>query len=166
MGVIISAVDTRRHNNVKGTHFMNKGKQAHTQQSEVQQAEELFAELVSNHQTTAEDIKHQMLPIEFATKATNFQQIEEESVAGQNLIEALIEERIRQQVSQQELAIQMQTKQPALARLEQCNREPKISTLQKYAACLGKRISWQLVDGDDESVEQEQAYSPSFQRNL
>ncbi|HEY4034260.1 MAG TPA: helix-turn-helix transcriptional regulator [Ktedonobacteraceae bacterium] len=141
------------------------------QPDELEELIKLVAELTAKNpkvgQQLEEEMRRQMLLVGFPTKDLNFQQqMKEEPAAHQNLVHTLILERQRQRISQQELATRMQTKQPALARMEQGHRDPKISTLQKYAASLGKRISWQLVDDDDESVEQEQAYSPSFQRNL
>ena len=67
----------------------------------------------------------------------------------------LIQERKRQRITQKILAARMDTKQSTLARMEQGKRNPRLSTLQRYAASLGKRLTWQLVDAqnDPESFE-------------
>jgi transcriptional regulator with XRE-family HTH domain len=70
----------------------------------------------------------------------------EEAIERQTLVHALIQERKRQRVTQKALAARMATKQSTLARMEQGQRDPRISTLQRYASSLGKRITWQLVD--------------------
>lgn len=49
-------------------------------------------------------------------------------------------------MTQKKLATRMETKQSTLARMEQGQRDPRISTLHRYAASLEKRITWQLVD--------------------
>ena len=63
-----------------------------------------------------------------------------------SLMHALAKERTNQWISQEELAARMGTKQPALAIMERGLRDPRISTLERYAASLGKRIVYQLVD--------------------
>ena len=73
-------------------------------------------------------------------------ELEEMEMAGENLVHDLTRERQRQQVSQEELAIRLATKQPNLARMERGHRDPKISTVQKYAEALGKRIRWTIED--------------------
>jgi len=69
-----------------------------------------------------------------------------ETMTYQDLIQDLARERQRQQVSQRELAVSLQTKQPNLARMERGHQPPKIDTLQRYAEALGKRITWILED--------------------
>src|SRR5437763_2695670 len=83
---------------------------------------------------------------EMTAKDPNFPRMVEEAMARQTLMHTLIQERKRQRITQKILAARMQTKQSTLARMEQGRRDPRISTLQRYAASLGKRITWQLVD--------------------
>ncbi len=40
----------------------------------------------------------------------------------------------------------IKTSQPAIARLEAGIVDPRLSTLQRYAASVGKRVEWTLVD--------------------
>jgi ribosome-binding protein aMBF1 (putative translation factor) len=83
---------------------------------------------------------------EFTAKDPNFPHMVEEALYRRRLVHVLIQERKRQRVTQKILAARMQTKQSTLARMEQGQRDPRISTLQRYAASLGKRLEWQLVD--------------------
>ncbi len=83
---------------------------------------------------------------EFTAKDPNFPRMVEEAMVRQTLMHVLIQERKRQRVTQKILAARMQTKQSTLARMEQGQRDPRISTLQRYAASLGKRLEWQLID--------------------
>jgi DNA-binding XRE family transcriptional regulator len=83
---------------------------------------------------------------EMTAKDPNFPRMLEEAMARQTLLHTLIQERKRQRITQKILAARMETKQSTLARMEQGQRDPRISTLQRYAASLGKRITWQLVD--------------------
>ena len=75
-----------------------------------------------------------------------FDQGERRAIKDQTLIAALAEERKRQGLSQYDMADRMETKQPSLARMEKERQDPHLSTLQKYAASLGKRITWILED--------------------
>jgi predicted transcriptional regulator len=49
-------------------------------------------------------------------------------------------------ISQQVVAKRIKTSQPAIARLEAGDVDPRLSTVQRYAASLGKRVEWILVD--------------------
>ena len=83
---------------------------------------------------------------EMTTKDPNFPRMLEEAIERRTLLHTLIQERKRQRITQKKLAARMETKQSTLARMEQGQRDPRISTLQRYASSLGKRIEWQLVD--------------------
>ncbi len=64
----------------------------------------------------------------------------------QNLISILAEERRRRGISQQAVADRMRTSQPTLHLMEIGKCDSRISTLERYAASLGKKIVYQLVD--------------------
>jgi DNA-binding XRE family transcriptional regulator len=83
---------------------------------------------------------------EMAAKDSNFPHMLEEAIERRALMHTLIQERKRQRITQKKLAVRMATKQSTLARMEQGQRDPRISTLQRYASSLGKRITWQLID--------------------
>jgi predicted transcriptional regulator len=40
----------------------------------------------------------------------------------------------------------MSTSQSAVARIESGQADVKLSTLERYAAAVGKRVRWELVD--------------------
>jgi predicted transcriptional regulator len=42
----------------------------------------------------------------------------------------------------------MGTSEAAVARLEAGTVDPKTSTIERFAAAVGKRIRWELVDAD------------------
>jgi transcriptional regulator with XRE-family HTH domain len=51
-------------------------------------------------------------------------------------------------LSQTEVAARMGTSQSAVARLESGDADARASTLERYAAAVGGRISWQLRAAD------------------
>ncbi len=83
---------------------------------------------------------------EFTARDPNFPRMVEEAMERQTLMHTLIQERKRQRITQKKLATRMETKQSTLARMEQGQRDPRLSALQRYANSLGKHITWQLVD--------------------
>lgn len=62
------------------------------------------------------------------------------------LLLALAELRARSGQSQTRVAAAMGTSQAQVARLEAASCDTKLSTIEKFAAVLGKRIEWTLVD--------------------
>ena len=62
---------------------------------------------------------------------------------------ALLASRIEQGLSQTQVAARMGTSQSAGARLESGDADLRLSTLERYAAALGRRLDWRLEpDGD------------------
>lgn len=57
-------------------------------------------------------------------------------------------------LSQTEIAARMQTSQPAVARLESQTGDVRLSTLERYAAAVGKRVDFHLGDADTGSDRQ------------
>jgi transcriptional regulator with XRE-family HTH domain len=47
-------------------------------------------------------------------------------------------------LSQTEVAARMHTSQSAVARLESGDADVRLSTLERYAAALGRQLDWQL----------------------
>ncbi|MGE5187254.1 MAG: helix-turn-helix domain-containing protein [Acidobacteriota bacterium] len=47
-------------------------------------------------------------------------------------------------LSQTEVAARMQTSQSAVARLESGDADVRLSTLERYAAALGRQLDWKL----------------------
>jgi predicted transcriptional regulator len=57
----------------------------------------------------------------------------------------LVRERQRLGLSQTEVAARMQTSQSAVARLERGDGDLRLSTLQRYAAAVGRDLRWRLA---------------------
>jgi ribosome-binding protein aMBF1 (putative translation factor) len=49
-------------------------------------------------------------------------------------------------LSQTAVAARMSTSQSAVARIESGQADVKLSTLERYAEAVGKRVQWELVD--------------------
>ena len=60
---------------------------------------------------------------------------EEFALAG-----ALIRARVAADMSQNDIAVQMGTSQPAVARLESGKSNPSLATLRRYAAAVGAKL--------------------------
>lgn len=52
-------------------------------------------------------------------------------------------------LSQTEVAARMKTSQSAVARLESGSSDVRLSTLERYATALGRRLAWRLEVGGD-----------------
>ena len=68
------------------------------------------------------------------------------AVRRRRLLEELAAEREALRLSQTVVAARMHTSQSAVARLESAEIDAKLSTVERYAAALGKKINWELVD--------------------
>jgi predicted transcriptional regulator len=85
--------------------------------------------------------------IEESTKKNpEFPSLMEEARQRRELMNALAATRSRARISQSTIARRIKTSQPAVARLEAGAVDPRLSTIQRYAASVGKRIEWKLVD--------------------
>ncbi len=85
--------------------------------------------------------------IEESTKNNaEFPSLMEEARQRRLLLSNLAALRTHSKVSQRAIAKRVKTSQPAIARLEAGDTDPRLSTLQRYAASLGKRIEWRIVD--------------------
>jgi transcriptional regulator with XRE-family HTH domain len=65
----------------------------------------------------------------------------------------LAAQRAEQGLSQTEVAARMGTSQSAVARMESGDADVRLSTLERYAAALGKRIDWRLATAPGEEAE-------------
>jgi predicted transcriptional regulator len=83
---------------------------------------------------------------ESTQKNPEFPSLMEEARQRRALLNALATVRSRSRISQNTIAKRIKTSQPAIARLETGTVDPRLSTLQRYAASVGKRIEWTLVD--------------------
>jgi len=85
--------------------------------------------------------------IEESTKNNpEFPALIEEARQRRALLNDLAALRSRSRISQETVAKRVKTSQSAIARLEAGNVDPRLSTLQRYAASIGKRVEWTLVD--------------------
>ena len=60
------------------------------------------------------------------------------------LIDELVAARKESRLSQTEIAAQMGTSQSAVARLERGDVDARLSTLERYAAAIGRTVDWQV----------------------
>ena len=60
------------------------------------------------------------------------------------LMNELVAARKERGLSQTEIAAQMGTSQSAVARLERGDVDARVSTLERYAAALGRTVDWRV----------------------
>ena len=65
------------------------------------------------------------------------------------LIEELVRLRRDSELSQTEIAARMGTSQSAVARLESGDLDARLSTLERYAAALGRTVDWQVRPSEE-----------------
>ena len=83
---------------------------------------------------------------ESTKKNPEFPSLMEEARQRRALLDAIAAVRSRSHISQSAIAKRINTSQSAIARLEAGIVDPRLSTVQRYAASVGKRIQWTLVD--------------------
>ena len=74
-----------------------------------------------------------------------FPQLVEAAYRRRKLLRALAVERERAGISQTTVAARMRTSQSAVARLEAGEIDAKMSTVERFAAAVGKRVDWRVV---------------------
>jgi predicted transcriptional regulator len=67
------------------------------------------------------------------------------------LIEELVRARRESELSQTEIAARMGTSQSAVARLESGALDARLSTVERYAAALGRSVEWQVRPSEESS---------------
>ncbi len=75
-----------------------------------------------------------------------FKRMVAEALAARELLRELTQARIDQGLSQTVVAARMGSSQSVVARIEQGDRDVRVSTLARYAAAVGRRISWSVTD--------------------
>lgn len=60
------------------------------------------------------------------------------------MLDSLIGERVRRGISQKEVGERMNITQSAVARIESGDRDPRLSTLRRYAAALDMRVTFDV----------------------
>lgn len=68
----------------------------------------------------------------------------------QRIVEELVTARLQLGLSQAEVAAQMGTSQSAVARLEGGEADMRLSTVQRYAATVGREVKLSTERGTDE----------------
>ena len=67
------------------------------------------------------------------------------------LIEELVRARRESELSQTDGAARMGTSQSAVARLESGELDARLSTVERYAAALGRTVDWQVRPSEEPS---------------
>ena len=75
-----------------------------------------------------------------------FPELVEAAAARRELLRELARRRAALGFSQTAVAARMETSQSAVARLEGSAADTKLSTVDRYAAALGCRVEWRVVD--------------------
>lgn len=75
-----------------------------------------------------------------------FRMLLEAAVRRQTLLHRLAERRRAIGMTQPQVASFMRTSQPAVARLEAGDGNPRFSTVERFAAAVGISIDWQLIE--------------------
>src|SRR3954447_3689452 len=76
----------------------------------------------------------------------DFQALVDAASRRRDLLRTLAADREATGLSQTAIAARMSTSQSAVARIESGQADVKLSTLERYAAAVGKRVQWELVD--------------------
>lgn len=74
-----------------------------------------------------------------------FKEIWEANATKREITKSIIGERIKRKLSQGELALKAGIKQPSLARVEGGSVMPSLTTLNKIAKAMGKRLEVRFV---------------------
>ena len=82
-------------------------------------------------------------------RRTLFPGLQDLSGPRRALIEELVRARRDSELSQAEIAARMGTSQPAVARLESGDLDARLSTLERYAAALGRTVNWHVRPSEE-----------------
>jgi predicted transcriptional regulator len=77
-------------------------------------------------------------------RRSSFPGLQGRSERRRELIDELVRARRESDLSQTEIAARMGTSQSAVARLESGELDARLSTLERYAAALGRTVDWQV----------------------
>jgi predicted transcriptional regulator len=83
------------------------------------------------------------------SRRTLFPGLQDLSGSRRALIEELVRARRASELSQTEIAARMGTSQSAVARLESGDLDARLSTLERYAAALGRTVDWQVRPSEE-----------------
>ena len=77
-------------------------------------------------------------------KRPGFALMVEAALERRRLLRELAEGRVELGLSQTAVAAEMGTSQSAVARIESGNADVKMSTVERYAATLGRKVQWRI----------------------
>ena len=77
-------------------------------------------------------------------KHPGFTLMVEAALERRRLLRELAEDRVERGLSQTAVAAEMGTSQSAVARIESGDADLKMSTVERYAAMLGRKIEWRI----------------------
>ncbi|MGY1832270.1 helix-turn-helix domain-containing protein [Geodermatophilus sp. SYSU D01180] len=82
-------------------------------------------------------------------RRSRFPGLEDRGERRRGLIEELVRLRRESELSQTQVAARMGTSQSAVARLESGEPDARLSTLERYAAALGRTVDWQVRTSEE-----------------
>ena len=82
-------------------------------------------------------------------RRSSFPGLGDRSQRRRELIEELVRARQEGGLSQTEIAARMGTSQSAVARLESGELDARLSTLERYAAAVGRTVDWQVRPSEE-----------------
>jgi predicted transcriptional regulator len=85
------------------------------------------------------------------SRRTSFPGLEDLADRRRELIDELVRARRESELSQTEIAARMGTSQSAVARLESGALDARLSTVERYAAALGRTVDWQVRPSEESS---------------
>jgi ribosome-binding protein aMBF1 (putative translation factor) len=97
------------------------------------------------HDHTEDDFLDEVIE-ERRTNNPAFRAIVDEAYERRLLLRQLAEARKSAKLSRTVVAARMGTSEAAVARLEAATVDPKASTIERFAAAVGKRVQWEIVD--------------------
>lgn len=80
------------------------------------------------------------------TPSSEFPGLVEAALRRRQLLRELAARREQLGLSQATVAARMGTSQSAVARLESAETDAKLSTVERFAAALGQRVDWHIVE--------------------
>ena len=86
-----------------------------------------------------------------SSRRSRFPGLEDRADKRRELVDELARLRRESDLSQTEIAARMGTSQSAVARLESGELDARLSTLERYAAALGRTVEWQVRPTEEPS---------------
>jgi predicted transcriptional regulator len=86
-----------------------------------------------------------------SSRRSSFPGLQGRSERRSELIDELVRARQESELSQTEIAARMGTSQSAVARLESGALDARLSTLERYAAALGRTVDWHIRPSEESS---------------